>query len=930
MSIWMRAAATMVLAMVAVLMFAPPASAKRVALVIGINSYDNLKPELQLRKALNDSRAVSDAFKQVGYQVVQAANTSRNDFLRAWQRFLDQVQPGDETALYFAGHGFEINGNNYLLVRDAPEVADGEEVLKESAIRVGKLIDTLKDKQAQVSLYFLDACRDNPYGNIRSTRSLSSATRGLVREDAPKGTLVMMSAAAGQSALDALSDNDPDPNSVYTRTLVPLLKQPGLEIIDMAKKLRSDVEALAGTIHHDQRPAFYDELSGNYYLVPAPQSPQAAIASGPILSEAAQAWEVTKDTTSQAVLETYIRKFGLTFYGDMARARLDEIKQTQAARLSPPSTSPVLLPAPPSDTVVQPLDEAGRAWTGIQATKDTSVLESFLRQFGKSGYFAALARARLEQIKREKIEAALPASPAPRNDAAASPPKQNPPAASSAPPSAYEAAQAWTAVKNSNDAADLDRFIARYGQSIYADLARARLDELKKSAQVAVASRTVPPAASPTPPPPPVASAAPPSAYEAAQAWLAVKGTANAADLEAFIGRYGNSVYADMARARLNELKNTQQAVAAPVSPPPAARPDIAVAPPPPSAPSKPPSAYEAAQAWVAVKNSTNAADLEAFIARYGDSVYVDMARARLKVLKTAGQAAPVAPAAPLAPLRSTLAAVVPTAPLPAEALPLTSPQESALKPGDKFKDCAQCPQMVVVPPGQFTMGSPADEPDRSAEEGPPLRVTVAKPFAVGEFSVTYDEWDACVAAGGCNGYKPADQAGRRGRYPVVNVSWDDAKAYLAWLSQTTGKSYRLLSEAEREYVARAGTTTPFWFGSSISTKLANYDGDTAYAGGQKGEFRHHSLPVDIFDANPFGLYQTNGNVYDWVEDCWSTGYQGAPQDGAARVSGDCGRRVLRGGSWYDPPAKLRAANRAGFFPGYRSDKIGFRVARPL
>jgi formylglycine-generating enzyme required for sulfatase activity/uncharacterized caspase-like protein len=778
-------ASIMALAMILALAFAPAASAKRVALVIGINNYDNLGPQLQLRKALNDARAVAATFKEIGFQVVLAENTQRNDFLRAWQRFLDLIQPGDVTALYFAGHGFEINGTNYLLVRDAPQVADGEDVLRESAIRFGSLMDRLKDKQAQVSLFFLDACRDSPYANQNSKRSIGGS-RGLVREDPPKGTLVMMSAGAGQSALDSLSPVDPNPNSIYTRNLLPLLKEPGLEIIDLAKRVRSDVESLAATIRYEQRPAFYDELSGDFYLVPAPETPQAAISAGPALSEAAQAWAATRDTTSQTILESFVRQFGTTFYGDLARARLDELKRTQTAVTTSPPVSAPRPSAPPLNIRREPLDEAGQAWASISTTTDSAVLEAFIRQF-RDTTFAPLAQARLKELNQKKVAVAAPTAPA----------------ASAAPTS---------------------------------------------------------------PNPAPAAAPRPPSAFEAAQAWVAVKNTTNAAELETFLARYGESIYADMARTRLNELKQTQVAVVAPPAPAPPARATPAAVAPPVQIPTPP----------------TN-----------------------------------VAPA-------------VGIFPAPSAAAPLTAQQEHALKPKDKFKDCALCPEMVVVPPGSFTMGSPAGEDGRSSEEGPPYRVTFAKPFAVGEFAVTFDEWDACVTAGGCNGYRPADDFRHRGRYPVVNVSWDDAKAFTAWLSKTTGKTYRLLSEAEREYATRGGANTPFWFGSSISTTEANYDGGSSYGGGAKGEYRGHTLPVDMFDPNPFGLYQMHGNVYDWVEDCWSATYQGAPTDGSARTAQSCARHVLRGGSWFDPPVMLRAAHRAGFYPGYRSGWIGFRVARSL
>jgi len=166
-------------------------------------------------------------------------------------------------------------------------------------------------------------------------------------------------------------------------------------------------------------------------------------------------------------------------------------------------------------------------------------------------------------------------------------------------------------------------------------------------------------------------------------------------------------------------------------------------------------------------------------------------------------------------------------------AIPLTGDEERAVRPGDGFKECESCPEVVVVPAGSFTMGSPENESDRRTNEGPQHKVTIGRPFAVGKFAVRFDEWDACVAAGGC--YRPPDQGWGRGRRPVINVNWDDAKAFVAWLSRTTGKTYRLLSEAEREYAARAGTTTPFWWGASISTSQANYNGNYTYGGGAKG-----------------------------------------------------------------------------------------------
>jgi formylglycine-generating enzyme required for sulfatase activity len=259
---------------------------------------------------------------------------------------------------------------------------------------------------------------------------------------------------------------------------------------------------------------------------------------------------------------------------------------------------------------------------------------------------------------------------------------------------------------------------------------------------------------------------------------------------------------------------------------------------------------------------------------------------------------------------------------------PLSVGEKDCLDPKKVFKECGKCPEMVIVPAGEFTMGSPSDEPMR--QEGPQVEVTIAKPFAVGRFAVTFDEWDACVADGGCGGYRPADEGWGRGRRPVINVSWDDAQKYVAWLSRKTGKSYRLPSEAEREYVTRADTTTPFWWGSSITPEQANYDGSHVYNGGSKGEYRKRTMPVDSFAQNPWGLYNVHGNVWEWTADCWDEPNSANPGDERARTSAACSQHVLRGGSWVSPPADLRTAQRNKGYTVSRNFSLGFRVARTL
>jgi formylglycine-generating enzyme required for sulfatase activity len=254
-------------------------------------------------------------------------------------------------------------------------------------------------------------------------------------------------------------------------------------------------------------------------------------------------------------------------------------------------------------------------------------------------------------------------------------------------------------------------------------------------------------------------------------------------------------------------------------------------------------------------------------------------------------------------------------------------------KPGDTFRDCPTCPEMVVVPAGSFKMGSPDSEADRSADEGPQRTVTIAKPFAVGKFEVTFAEWEACVAGGGCQSNEtPSHEGWGKVRRPVINVSWKDAREYVGWLSKTTGRTYRLLTEAEWEFAARAGTTTRYHWGDAIDCSQASFDG------GEKsgcyynlgGKLRGTQL-VGSFTANAFGLHDMHGNVWELVEDCYVNTYKDAPTDGSKAVeSGDCKYRVLRGGSWGNNPQLLRSAFRSWIEPDHRDGYQGFRVARVL
>ncbi len=273
--------------------------------------------------------------------------------------------------------------------------------------------------------------------------------------------------------------------------------------------------------------------------------------------------------------------------------------------------------------------------------------------------------------------------------------------------------------------------------------------------------------------------------------------------------------------------------------------------------------------------------------------------------------------------------------------------------PGKTFRDCDQCPEMVVIPAGRFQMGGFGH-----AAEQPVHEVTISRPFAVSKYEITKEEFARFVEAIGYGtgntcwvwneeernwkeraGFDWRDPGfSQTDRHPVVCMNWEDAKKYVEWLSRKTGQSYRLLSESEWEYVARAGTTTRWYWGESGS-------GQCRYANGADLQGKKHNSnwvvvecddgyyqtsQVGSFQANAFGVFDMAGNVWEWVEDCWNDNYQGAPADGRAWMSGNCGPRVLRGGSWVVDPENVRPANRNWGIPGYRSSDVGFRIARTL
>ena len=333
------------------------ALAKRVALVIGNDDYQEV---VKLQKAANDAQAMGDALESVGFEVHRAKNVVRRDMNFQLQTFYSKLQPGDEALFFYAGHGIEISGRNYLLPTDIPSAKPGrEDFIKSEAIPVDRILRSIRKRGTRVSIMVLDACRDNPFPS-EGTRSLGG-TRGLARMPSPEGSFIMYSAGVGQTALDRLSDDDPHPNSVFTRSLVPLIKKPGFSLTRTARLVRREVQDLAGKVSHNQRPAYYDEVTGDFFFsgkeqkvatAPSkptkPAAPQTGGQSGgtPSFEIETLFWSSVKDSSNPAILNTYLKKYPNGLFAELARVKLAELTKPAVTQKPKPAKPK---PAKPSN-----------------------------------------------------------------------------------------------------------------------------------------------------------------------------------------------------------------------------------------------------------------------------------------------------------------------------------------------------------------------------------------------------------------------------------------------------------------------------------------------------------------------------------------------------------------------------------------------------
>jgi formylglycine-generating enzyme required for sulfatase activity len=299
---------------------------------------------------------------------------------------------------------------------------------------------------------------------------------------------------------------------------------------------------------------------------------------------------------------------------------------------------------------------------------------------------------------------------------------------------------------------------------------------------------------------------------------------------------------------------------------------------------------------WDTIKGSDNAADFKAYLDSYPDGPFAATARARLQQIETRTVTRPPVPEPPAA--------------APPSAASQAAVSQAAIR------DCPQCPEMVLIPAGTFEMGST----EMFDFEAPVHQVSIRKPFYIGRREVTFEEWDACIAEGGCK-QRPDDRGLGRARRPAIDLDWDDAKGYTAWLTQKTGHTYRLPSESEWEYAARAGSTTTYPWGKTVDKDKANCIGCTT-------DPLRKAVDTGSFKPNAFGIHDMTGNAAEWVEDCWNDNYRGAPADGSAWTKPQCRERVLRGGSFNNDPRYLRSAARFKYDHDVRFYTNGFRVVR--
>jgi formylglycine-generating enzyme required for sulfatase activity len=889
---------------------------ERIALVIGLGAYQNAP---QLPNPLNDARAIAETFRRLGFDVAEQYDLDNRGLSNAIRDFGIKAQAADVAVVYYAGHGIQVASRNYLIPADAR--LERERDLVYEALPMELVLGELSQAR-KLGILILDACRNNPFverlirGGRGSTRS-NHVQQGLSRiDDTPSDTLVAMATRA-----DAVAEDGSGRNSPYTAALLEHLAVPGLELSLFFRRVRDSV--LAAT-NGRQEPYTFGSLGAEpFYFNPLPPNrpPEiaaiAAIGTADNAAGAALNIPVPTDPDNDRLFAQVagLPRGGAVKVGERIVLIGDFLttEQLAAATFKPDGS-----------------------FTGNAGSFDFTVMD------GRGGATPANVRIRIDPSNRAPIAAAESSI-----QVVANPLRIEPPADPDGDPVTIVVKAVPKFGKLRDGSGSVIRPGDRLTPTALAGLAfdpeaapegdAGSFEFTSEDGRGGTASSVVHVRV--------VDQAKPVETNPETVVWRRVQTRNDLADMEAYLRLFPDGQFASQARTRLAALTPPSRP-----GPPPAAAKDaeeVEKAAPAASADKLEPvrGLYEVLLDSN-VRREPNARSDRAGRVEHGANVMVtgkvtggnwfrietadgitgfihgDLIRVRENLPPASPATAPPAMAPPaMAP--PAAAATSPPAEKPAAekqaAMVQTAPR-ATVPSADlaEFQDCPNCPVMVRLPPGSFTMGSNQGDPS----ERPAHKVTLARPVALGKFEVTVGEWRACVDAGGCTAMPRMNGAGDR--TPVHNISWNEAQQYVTWLARATGQPYRLPSETEWEYGVRGGTTTRYWWGNDPGFQNANCE--------DCGGPYDRKVPVSAgsFTPNPFKLMDMNGSVAEWVADCWFKDYNGAPADGSARVETNCRKRVLRGGSWREDKTYVTSTARMNYDADVRYFAHGLRVARDL
>ena len=884
-----------------------PPHGRRVALVIGNGSYHPNAPNL--RNPANDARLITDKLTEAGFSdVTSIVDVDYQAMGRVLRDFADKADPAEMAVIYFAGHGIDFDGQNHVIpvgavLRHAREVAY-------QTITLSELLHSV-DGAVKLRLVILDACRDNPFRTgmlgLAANRSIG---RGLAKIEPTANVLVAYAAKAGTTASDGQGDNSP-----FAMALARRLIEPGLELGFMFRHVRDDV--LAAT-NPRQEPFLSGSLSAEpiYFIPPRPEidappevlvhlakaeaSSTSAVHPDIFISYASADRSVASEMASGLEADGYRVWWDTKLLGGQS-FRMEIEQQLDEAR------AVIVIWTSNSIASEWVEAEAGRARTARKLVptlapnldiKTIPMPFGFLHTIGIGDLSAIKASLGLMGVYPKQVD----------DDGSDH--------------------VVWRSIKDSTDPVDFEEFCIRFPWSLLVPNAELRSRRLLSNCSI----ETLAFIKSEFP-----ASSRMPTILERLTAlrWQKLSDSRSPEQLRGFLIEHPKASNAQVARARLAEvLWEGLQEVGGPdewaafvkeFSDLPEAKHALSEI-----AEAKENSRHYEAN-WQQVELDDTLAAYERFLAAWTGGHHFEAAQQRLAALQLKechvqivhviskhisqkqGRAA----------VKQRVVEDRYRAEGRVQVRKGTGDNDKLvwMKPGESFRDLDNGPELVLIKPGKFWMGSKDGE--GHDDERPRHEVTFLKPLLVGKYPVTFAEWDAAVAVGGVQ-HKPDAQTWGRGKRPVIDVSWEDAKAFAAWISKSTGKAYRLLTEAEWEYCCRAGTMTAYSTGDSITNAQAQLsEGNFATA--------MQTVKVGKFPANPFGLFDMHGNVFEWCEDIWHHDYKGAPADGTSKMqSSDESRRVVRGGSWINTPRGLRSAYRNRGSTDVRGSSLGFRLARTL